>query len=191
MKKLPLAIMTFLAVAFVPLTFAFSAGEKTAVGRTELGGDFHFVRTSYENVSVTNLVISPRIGWFVSPGLAIEPKLLLVHQSIDPDWGGSFSATDFGTILNVVYHFEGRSESDYVPFIFGGIGFVHHSGDVGGADELTMILPDVGGGIKVFFTKSALLRAELFFQNVTNANGFKDQDATEFGLRTGVSIFVN
>jgi hypothetical protein len=183
-------LMVLFLVSFVLPNSAFSAGEKTAGGRTELGGDFYFIRTSYENGSVTNLVISPRIGWFVSPRLAIEPKLLLVHQSIDPDWGGSYSATDFGTIFSVAYHFEGKSESDYVPFLFGGIGFVSHSGDVGSADELTMILPEIGGGVKFFFTRYALLRAELFFQNVTNANGVEDNDATEFGLRAGVSVFV-
>lgn len=190
MKKVCLILMVLLVTSSVPLNFASPAGEKTAGGRIELGGDFYFICSSYENGSITNLVISPRIGWFVSPGLAIEPKLLLVHQSIDPDWGGSYSATDFGSIFNVVYHFEGKSESDYIPFIFGGIGFVSHSGDVGSADELTTIFPDIGGGIKVFYTNSALLRAEIFFQNITNANGVKDNDATEFGLRVGVSIFV-
>jgi hypothetical protein len=190
MKKALVMFAALLLSSVVPLSFASSAGEKTAEGRTELGGDFHFISSSYEGASITSLALTPRIGLFVSPGVAFEPKLLLVHQTINPDRGGSYSATDFGTILNVAYHFEGRGESDYVPFIFGGVGFVTHSGDVGPNDEWTIILPDIGGGIKVFFTNSALLRAEIFFQNVTNANGVEDSDATEFGLRAGVSVFV-
>jgi hypothetical protein len=155
-----------------------------------LGGDFYFTHTSYENYSTTNLVFMPRVGFFVSPGLAIEPRFLIIHQSVDWEYGGDASATDFGMIFNLAYHFEGKSESDYVPFVFGGVGFVTHSGDVGSADELTMVLPEIGGGVKFFFSKYALLRAELYFQNVTNANGYEDNDATEFGLRAGVSIFV-
>jgi hypothetical protein len=182
--------MVLLVVSFVLPNSAFSAGEKTAGGRTELGGDFYFTHTSYENYSITNLVIMPRVGFFLSPGLAIEPRFLIIHQNIDFEYGKDYSTTDFGTIFSVAYHFEGRRESDYVPFVFGGIGFVTHSGDVGSADELTMIFPEIGGGVKFFFTPYALLRAELYFQNVTNAKGVEESDATEFGLRAGVSIFV-
>ncbi len=168
----------------------FPAGEKTAQGRTELGGDFYFVHSSYEDGSITQLIISPRVGWFVGPGLALEPRFLMAHQTESPEGEEDYSVTDFGAIFNVAYHFEGTSGSDYVPFLFGGIGFVTHGGDVGVADEMTLIFPDIGGGFKFFITDHALLRTEFFYQHVSNALGWEDLDADEFGLRAGVSIFV-
>lgn len=190
MKKVFLMLLVLFLASAVPLGPARAAGDKTAEGRAELGGDFYFVHSAYEDASITTLTISPRVGWFIGPGLALEPRLLLVHQTISPEGWDDQSATDFGAIFNVAYHFEGRSDSDYVPFLFGGIGFVTHFGDVGPYDEWTMILPDMGAGVKFFFTDHAVFRAELFYQHVLNANGMKDVDADEFGIRAGVSIFV-
>jgi hypothetical protein len=196
MKKVSMIIMILVAVSFVPLNFAFSAGEKTAKGRIEVGGDFGFDRSSvsYDGLDITSTTISvmPRIGYFVIPKLAIEPKLMIVNtsESSDPEIFENYSATHLGAVLNVAYHFEGKGESKYVPFIFGGFGFVSHSGDVGEADEMTMILPDLGGGIKIFVTNDALIRGELFYTRSSNAGGVKDADGSDFGLRAGVSIFV-
>jgi hypothetical protein len=183
-------LLALLLASSVPLGSAFSAGDKTAEGRTELGGDLYFIHSAYEDGSITTLTVSPRVGFFIGPGLALEPRLLLVHQTVSPGGGGDYSATDFGAIFNVAYHFEGASGSNYVPFLFGGIGFVTHGGDVGSADHMTLILPDIGGGFKFFFTDHALFRTEVFFQHVSNASGLEDVDADEFGIRAGVSIFV-
>ncbi|MFH1335629.1 MAG: outer membrane beta-barrel protein [Candidatus Zixiibacteriota bacterium] len=187
MKKVICIMLAVLVLSAFSTAFA---QEKTAKGRIELGGSVVFDRTSYDNGSITDITIMPRMGYFIIPKLALEPTLLMENYSVDPDGGDSYSATDMGALLNVAYHFEGQSGSKFVPFIFGGIGFVSHSGDVGAADEMTMILPDLGGGVKIFFTDNALIRAEAFYQRVSNANGVKDADASEFGLRAGVSIFV-
>ena len=187
MKK----IISLLLVIFVFALFSAAfAQEKTAKGRIELGGSVVFDHASYDNGSITDITIMPRMGYFIIPKLALEPTLLMENYSVDPDGGDSYSATDIGALLNVAYHFEGQSGSKFVPFIFAGLGFVSHSGDVGAADEMTMIMPDLGGGIKYFFTDNALIRAEAFYQRVSNANGVKDADASEFGLRAGVSIFI-
>lgn len=191
MKKISLIVMILLAVSFVPLNFAFSQGEKTAKGRIELGGSISFTNTSYKDAySIREISLMPRIGYFVIPKLALEPQLLIQNYSVNPEVGDDYSETNFGGIFNAAYHFERKSESKYVPFIFGGFGFISHSGDVGAADEMTMILPDVGGGIKVFVTNDAVIRAELYYMRVSNALGVKDLDASEIGLRAGVSIFV-
>ncbi len=190
MKRVSFILIILLLVSFVPLNFAFSAGDKTAQGRVEIGGDVSFTHTSYEHFSMTNIGFWPRIGYFVIPGLAIEPKLLVSHSSQSYEGGEDYSWTDLGATFNVVYHFEGGAGGGLVPFIFGGLGFVSHSGDVGEADEMTMILPDVGGGIKFFFTNDAVFRGGLFYQRVSNAGGVKDADADDFGFRAGISIFV-
>ena len=74
--------------------------------------------------------------------------------------------------------------------MIGGLGFLSHSGDVGDNDKMSLLAPHVGGGIKFFFTNTALIRAELFYDHVTNSGGVKDLKADEFGLTAGVSIFV-
>jgi len=206
MKKISLIIMILLAVSFVPLNFAFSQGEKTAKGRIELGGDINFDRSSIsykfdgEDVSVTytDITLMPRFGYFVIPKLAIEPRFVIINTGVSSDVEGAedYSVTHFGLMLNAAYHFERKSESKYVPFVFGGGGFISHSGDVEElgegekADEMTLILPDVGGGIKIFVTNDAVIRAELFYARTSNAEGVKDADANDFGIRAGVSIFV-
>lgn len=191
MKKVSLVIMILLAISLVPLNFAFSQGEKTAKGRIELGGSISFTNTSYKDAgSIRDLMLMPRVGYFVIPKLAVEPQLLIENYSVNPEVGDSYSWTDFGALFNGAYHFEGKSESKFVPFVFAGFGFVSHSGDVGANDEMTMILPDVGGGIKIFVTNEALIRAEVFYMRESNAGGVKDLDANEIGLRAGVSIFV-
>jgi hypothetical protein len=193
MKKVSLIIMILLAVSFVPLNFAFSQGEKTAKGRIELGGNVDFIHESYKYKSeslgsVTQLSIMPRVGYFVIPKLAVEPTLLISHTS----WGDgtSYSTTNFGALLDVAYHFEGKSEAKFVPYVIGGAGFLSHSGDVGDNNKMSLIAPHVGGGIKFFFTNTALIRAELFYEHVTNEGGVKDEKGDEFGLTAGVSIFV-
>jgi hypothetical protein len=193
MKKVSLIIMILLAVSFVPLNFAFSQGEKTAKGRIELGGNVNFTHESYKYKSEsagseTDLTIMPRVGYFVIPKLAVEPTLLIMHSS----WGDgtSYSVTNFGALLNVAYHFEGKSEAKFVPYVIGGAGFLSHSGDVGENNKMSLIAPHVGGGIKFFFTNTALIRVELFYEHVTNEAGEKDYKADEFGLTAGVSIFV-
>ena len=191
MKKVSLITMVLFVASFVPLNFAFSAGERTGEGRIEVGGDFYFTYGSYKATSTTAVAVTPRIGWFGVPHLAMEPKFLVLFQNISPPGAGEDSSiTDYGLILNTAYHFEWRAESAIVPFIFAGIGFINHSGDVGEADEPSMILPDAGVGIKVFFTNSALLRAELFYEHISNAYGEKDREVDGGGLRAGMSIFV-
>jgi hypothetical protein len=192
MKKVSLIIVILLAVSLIPLNFAFSQGEKTAKGRIELGGDVGFLHESYKyksesEGSVTQLSIMPRVGYFVIPKLAVEPTLIIIHTS----WGdgGSYSTTNFGALLSVAYHFEGKSEAKFVPYVIGGAGFLSHSG-YGDNNKMSLIAPHVGGGIKFFFTNTALIRAELFYEHVTNESGIKDYEADEFGLTAGVSIFV-
>lgn len=191
MKRVSLIIMILLVAAFIPMNFAFSAGDKTAKGRVELGGDAYFTHTSYSDTyydfSETSIGVMPRVGYFVIPRLAIEPRLLVAHSS-ESNHEYDYSWTDFGVIFNGAYHFE--NTVSYVPFVFGGFGFVSHSGDVGDADEMTLIMPDVGGGIKFFFSNDGVLRVELFYQRLSNADGMKDVDANDFGLRAGVSVFV-
>ncbi|MGB8658181.1 MAG: acyloxyacyl hydrolase [Candidatus Zixiibacteriota bacterium] len=199
MRRIGFVIVILLVASLVPLSLAFSTGnskaasggdEKTAKGRIELGGGVDFTHYSYDAGSATYIAVMPRVGYFVIPKLAIEPTLMIINSSTSPKEGDSYSTTDFGAQVNVAYHFEGTSDAKYVPYLIGGLGFVSYSGDVGDNNNMSLVAPYLGGGIKYFFTNAALVRAELFYEHVSNAGGVKDAKADDLGLTVGVSIFV-
>jgi hypothetical protein len=194
MKKVGLIVIVLLLVGLVPLSLAYSAGkkkssgssvEKTAKGRIELGGNIDFSHQSFDGGSASGLTIAPRVGYFIKPKWELEPTLLVSHSSF-----GDCSSSSFGLLFDVAYHFEKNKDAKYLPYVIGGLGFKTYSGDVGNNDNTSLILPHLGGGIKYFFTNTALIRTELFFEHVTNSGGAKDSDSNDFGLTAGVSIFI-
>ncbi|MGB8658182.1 MAG: outer membrane beta-barrel protein [Candidatus Zixiibacteriota bacterium] len=198
MRKVGSIIVVLSLVALVPFSLVFSAGkskaasggeEKTAKGRIELGGGVNFTHTSDDAGSATDIAVMPRVGYFVIPKLAIEPTLTFENISASPKQGGSTSATFLGAQVNVAYHFEGTSEAKYVPYVIGGLGFLARSGDVHPQNP-NLVAPYLGGGIKYFFTNAALVRAELFYEHVSNAGGVQNAKADDLGLTVGVSVFV-
>jgi len=194
MKKVGLIVTVLMLVVLLPLSFAFSAGkkkssggsvEKTAKGRIELGGNIDFDHQSFDGGSASGLTIAPRVGYFIKPKWELEPTVLISHSSF-----GDYSSSSFGLLFDVAYHFEKSSDAKYLPYLIGGLGFISYGGDVGDNDNMSMVLPHLGGGIKYFFTNTALIRTELFFEHVTNAGGAEDASANDFGLTAGVSIFI-
>ena len=188
MKKLYVIPVVMILVVVIPFVVT-SAQDKTAEGRIELGGSFGFTNSYYEGGLMTDVTIMPRVGIFIMPKLQFEPTLIFSNQSINPDKGDSYSGSMFGVLFNVAYHYEGTSDSKMLPFLFAGFGFVAYSGDFYG-DEMKMILPTAGAGVKCFITNSALIRGEAFWEHVKNDGGIKDHDANYFGIRAGVSIFI-
>jgi hypothetical protein len=193
MKKVGLIVTVMWMVILVPLTLTFSATkktssgsvEKTAHGRIELGGNIDFDHQSFDGGSASGLTIAPRVGYFIKPKWELEPTLLFSHSSY-----GDFSYSSVGLLCDVAYHFEKNKDAQYLPYVIGGLGFQSYSGDVGDNDNTSLIFPHLGGGIKYFFTNTALIRTELYFEHVTNSGGAKDADANDFGLTAGVSIFI-
>jgi hypothetical protein len=192
MMRKSLILLVLLAISFTPLNLTFSAEERAAAGKMEVGGDIYASYHSYKATAITTFTLMPRVGLFVMPGLEVEPKILILFKNISPHGNREDSSkTDIGGMLSLAYHFELKRGSKFIPFVFGGIGFVNHAGDVGEDDEVTLVMPDVGLGLKAFLTNSALIRMELFYQHLSNAYGKKDREVNEGGLRGGVSIFLN
>jgi hypothetical protein len=191
MKKLCVVTVILMLVVLLPLALTSLAGEMTAKGRVELGGDLGFTYFSYKDGSVTDISVMPRVGYFVIPKLEIEPMVMITSTSYNPDEGESVSGTVFGGMLNVAYHFEGANSSKLVPFVFAGAGFESYSGDLYPKDaKTTLIAPDAGAGIKYFITNSAVIRGQAFYEHVTDDGGVKDNNVDDYGFSAGVSIFV-
>jgi hypothetical protein len=196
MKK----VVSLLLVVFVFALFSASfAQEKTATGQIEISGtaSFAMFSESFDGEKLSSgseFVVYPSVGYFIIPKLELEPKLLMALSSSKPEGGKTSSWLDFGGIFNVAYHFEGAIKGNMVPFVFAGAGMVIHSAKYQGETveniKNTMILPDAGAGIKYFITEKGVIRAELFYQRLSNASGVEKLTDTNIGLRAGISIFL-
>jgi outer membrane protein len=190
MKKL----ISLLMVLFVLGLFSSSfAQTKTAKGKIEIGGDASVQMYSQSSdghkiKSGTLFQLYPRVGYFVIPKLELEPTLIFESSSSKPEGGKTSTTTHFGGVFSVSYNFEGAT--NLVPFLFGGIGFLSNSITDEESLKTTLILPDIGAGIKYFITEKGVIRAELFYRRLSNAEGCKDLKQNNFGLRAGLSIFL-
>jgi hypothetical protein len=190
MKKLISLLMVFFVLGLFSSSFA---QTKTAKGQIEMGGSaalqmYSFSFDGTKLSSGTVFMIYPRVGFFVIPKLELEPTLLFTSTSSKPEGGKSATATNFGGLFSVSYNFEGAT--NLVPFLFGGIGFLTNSETDVENLKTTMILPDIGAGIKYFITEKGVIRAELFYQRQSNAGGLEKLTYNNFGLRAGFSIFL-
>lgn len=197
MKKL---LTLFLVFSFLLLCSSLYAQEmRLNKGQVELGGDVGFGMTSYswedgdffiDNTST--ITFYPRVGYFVIPNLEIEPRLIFNYVKWNYEGEGTEdeSFTTLGAILNLVYNFE--MEGKVIPFVFGGLGFQSYSSDPEPDEdyETTMILPDVGAGIKAFLTDNGVIRAELFYERHDKASGVDKLTTNNFGIRAGFSVFL-
>jgi len=189
MKKVLVVLVALLLV----MSSNLFAQNRTAKGQIELSGGVSFSSSSYSydgqhQYTMTTFALSPKIGFFVIDKLEIEPQLLVVSVSISEEGGGSGTASNFGGIFSLSYNFEG--ESNLVPFIFAGMGFLSNS--VTDATDLktSMILPAAGAGLKAFISEKGVLRAEAFYQRTTNSGGEEKLIDNSFGLGVGFSVFL-
>jgi hypothetical protein len=190
MKKLISLLMVIFVLGLFSSAFA---QTKTAKGQIEIGGSatLYMTSESYDGHKVgsgTEFALYPRVGFFVIPKLELEPTLIFESSSWEPEGGKRSTETHFGGIFSVSYNFEGAT--NLVPFLFGGIGMLTNS--ITDVEDLktTMILPDIGAGIKYFITEKGAIRAELFYQRISNACGYEKYNDNNFGLRAGFSLFL-
>lgn len=190
MKKV---LVVLVALCFLVLSSNLFAQMKTKKGQIELSGSASFSTSSFSwkgdsEGSITEVAFYPGFGFFVVNKLEIEPKLAFISVSVNPEGGETITLTDFGGILSLSYNFEG--ESNLLPFIFAGIGFQTHSITDVKDLKTSMILPEVGAGVKAFFNEKSALRVEAFYSHTTNALGIEDETANSFGLRVGFSVLL-
>ena len=190
MKKL--VVILVVAMFFFMCSTVF-AQTKTEKGQIELGGNASLSVNSFSldgnhDETITTFSLLPRVGYFVMNKLEIEPQLIIQSVTISPEGGDSHTQAIYGGILSVSYNFE--SASNLIPFVFGGIGFLGNS--FTGATDLktSLILPSVGGGLKIFISEKGVLRTEAFYQRTTNSFGEDKLTDSGFGISFGFSVFL-
>jgi len=186
MRWLVRGILTGLFLIFLSVSFVHPAMGK---GTIELGGNVYYISSWFSQdgnllSSVNYFLITPRVGFSKTGIIEIEPELILGRAGDDnPDF-----SYIFGGIMNFDYNF--KTSGSIKPFLFAGTGFLRYSSERRGNIKTSLILPDLGGGARIFMTEKSALRLEVFYQNMSNYLGYEGLNATNFGFRGGFSVFL-
>ena len=161
-------------VAFLSLSDSLSA-QTVGQGAWMVGGSAGFRSINYKDsdLSVTQIDLSPNLGYFIADDLAIGVNFRLTSTSTDGN-----STTDFGL-------------GPFVRYYFASALFAQLGADLGiGDNEFTDL--ELGVGYSWFVDNSVAIEPKLFVRlhNVKDTNPV-DFDATIFGLSVGVQAFAN
>lgn len=169
--------------------------DATSKGLIELGGDLSFSHNSFDSdilggdYSITEFVLSPRVGFFLTQGLEFEPQFLFVSLDYDFGGGGDASETHFGILFNLAYNFD--TQTKIVPFVNFGFGFL--TNDITGTspnENTTLIFPNLSAGLKTFLSQKNALRIELQYTRYEDALGVDDLVNNSLSVAAGFSIFL-
>ena len=172
------------------LCHATAVAAPVSQGSKEYYGGLSFATTSYshkdydDTMSLTELIVSPGFGYFVTDNLEFRTDLVLAFDKIGN--GGSYSQNTIGADVLALWHFP--SESNVVPFIGAGAGFSIRSDSEDGDYEPQFLLPAVSGGMKVFLTETACLTVEAVYSREVNGLYAEDVSGNTVGLVVGFSL---
>ncbi len=205
--KLGKVLMLMAAMLLIFGAQAFGQANITK-GTIEAGGSVGFGYTKLstdgtdDEITITNINIMPRLNFFFSPKISGEGRLMLRYSKSKYSSSSTLSAavqedydvstTNMGILATVNYHFIG--EGNTVPYLFAGLGIMTNGRGgtaeaADGTEETSMILPAVGGGVKLFAGDHIALRFEGMFEMVSNSGGIKDVDETDISFNGGLSWF--
>src|SRR5262249_25093156 len=170
---------TWAVVPAILILFGFAASPLSASTLSEHKQEASFSASYVDTSDVGKTTQADgQWQWIFGKGYH-EVGAILSYLNFDPDSGPSSDAT----ILGPVYTFNWMPENPKVTgFVEGSLGLV--SGDLGDVFDDAF---EASVGAKVFVGNSAAVRFDYFFQRLTGADSFDDQDSN--GLRVGISIF--
>lgn len=175
----PLGILVLALASSFGLTAALDAQEHaTDRGSYILGGSAGL--SSYKHVGSSRsafMHLTPRVQYFVQPGLALGGSLRLAHSRHN---GGS--STSYGAGPQVSYYF-GNGEEALRPYVSGSTTYSNSSG---GGDGVMAYGGNVG--VLYLFTRSVGLDASLFYSAQSFPGSSSGSDV--MGLAMGFSAFA-
>jgi hypothetical protein len=141
----------------------------------------NFKREGYGNVdTITELNVSPTIGYCLSDHYEVTGGLLIRHQSAN---GNSDDA--LGASAGLTYNFS--RQGGVIPFASLGFGALFYDGFSLG--ETAVLAPMIAGGVRMLVGSSAAVNMNLGFQHESNANGEFNASANRVIAGIGVSLF--
>jgi opacity protein-like surface antigen len=104
------------------------------------------------------------VGYRITPRIGVEGQVNRISYQRGFSSGGRFEGSAVFTTANLVYHFsKGRAQ----PYVFGGVGFVHHENRsqfdpaiVVGTRRANGFASNFGAGVKLFVSKHFSVRPE-------------------------------
>ncbi len=169
--------------------------DATGKGLVELGGDLSFSHNSFDSdipgddFTFTEFTFSPRIGFFLTRNLELEPQFLFTSTDLDQEIGNDISENHFGILFNVAYNFD--TQTRVVPFVNFGFGFLTNDFSEFPLDDNTsLIFPNLSVGLKTFLTQKNALRLEIKYTRYDDALGEDVLVNNSFSVGAGFSIFL-
>lgn len=173
------------------------AVERAQRNKLELGGDFSFSYDNYDQLgfdqgSITSFSLTPRFGFFVGGNVQLEPEMSLNYVR-DVSFGDDFEILRLGFLFRVAYNFVPHEKT--FPFVFLGMGLIGNSNSRVSNEETTIIMPEIGMGIKAFITRSSALRIAVKFVHEENSldflgSPFQNVDNNSLQISAGYSVFL-
>ncbi len=130
---------------------------------------------------LTQFDLDGTVGYFISNQIEVGGGLHINHQS-----ALDYSTTGFGLTASGFYNFA--TTGNLIPYAGLSLGFVSHSGDLGGSTE--GIIPELVGGIR--FPMHDVISMNVFagYRHVTNALGYDNLSSNDVFIGFGVSWFL-
>ncbi len=136
-------------------------------------------------------VTAIRFGLFVSPRVAIEPRLALTRSS-----DGDCSSTLLDLFPSVLYHFKDFDRIS-LPYVRAGAGLTHSRWDCGDDDDSDSQFGFGGGvGLKIPVAESAFIRLEAAYEKWVEQGDEENWDEFIMGysvlrFSVGISAILN
>jgi opacity protein-like surface antigen len=187
MKRYAVAMLAI--VVTVP---SFSQIREGKNNELSISGSFQNVSEEGHSDSESAILISPRLGFFVTGGLEIEPEAVVMI--------GSGAGLSYMVNANVAYNFPGGSNG--VPFLLAGYGYANAVpvfGVPAYSPNYGLGVLNLGAGMKIFFAEIVAVRLEYRFQNFngtgeTHSYGdysyTEDTDITFHTVQFGFSVLL-
>lgn len=183
-----LSIATVLVVAFATASVA---GELPK-GTIELSttGSFSHQSMSMDGTdagSQTNMNLTGEVGYSLTRNLSLAGGLVFQHAGVSPEGGESVSASQYGPQAGLRWNFA--TKSSIVPFVEGKFGVLAYGGDASDGAETTLLLPSIGGGVRVLLGETASVNFSGNYVRQQNASGVDQLNSNDIRFGVGLSVF--
>jgi hypothetical protein len=187
--------MKLFAIALLAILITVPSFSQIREGKNNelsISGSFQNISEEDHSRSESAILISPRLGFFVTGGLEIEPEGVVMF--------GSGAGLSYMLNANVAYNFPGGKNG--VPFLLAGYGYAN-AVPVFGVPRYSpnygLGVLNLGAGMKIFFAEVVAVRLEYRFQNFNGTGetynyGYysytDDTDITFHTVQFGFSVLL-
>ena len=158
-------------------------------GNVELGGSVSFSGESAagDASSTNNFLVRPRLGLYISKSTLIEADV-----SVNFNFTVKDSRTYNESTINLVHHIAEMKDSDSKVYLIAAGGIWSYSEAEGGYNKGVAQngVFGLGGGLKTFIGRNAIVRAEVQFRNLYPSGEVYNKMRKRFQAFVGVALVL-